>query len=136
MTDRDRESRDDRAGTVAMIAIGACALLYFAWAKLPQAFLVLPGAFIGAAAAFAPGSDGPTWRAVAVKLIASGIVVGIAFALLAGPLGVDDQLHRFTRAWGREPSLDIALKRPWAVIPFGSAFLLVGLGAPLLWRAK
>ncbi len=136
MTGRDRQSHDDQAGTVAMIAIGACALLYFAWAKLPQAFLMLPGALIGTVATFVPGSDGPAGRDAAIKLIASGFVVGIAFVLLAAPLGVDHQLHRFTRAWDRGASLDVALKRPWAIIPLGSAVLLVGIGAPLLWRAK
>ena len=136
MAGRDEKRREDETGTYVMISLGLCAIGWAIWAKLPQLAFLLVGGGIGAAASFWPRSDGPAWRAVGVKLVAAGVVVGCAFALLDGPIGADAQMRRFNRAWGEEATAAAALKHPWAVIPLGSAFMLTGLGSALIWRAK
>lgn len=133
MTGRDDKQENDLwTGVGVLVIVGAIAAL--AWVKIPLAFLLIPGAIAGAAANYSPRFNGPDGRAFGVKLVATGIVVGVVFYFLSDPLGADAQVRRFNRALHAGPQLATFTKHPWAVVPIGSAFLAVGFGAPLVWR--
>lgn len=130
------ENNNDEAANWLMIGLGLCAIAWFIWMKLPQLVLLPVGALVACLATFAPGSEGPAWRAAGIKLIAAGLIVAVAFLLFWGPIGADAQMRRFIRAWNDGSKPAAVLKHPWAVIPPGSAFLLAGAGSILVWRTK
>lgn len=135
MTGRERDQENDLWMGVGIIgAAGVIAAVL--WAKIPLALLLIPGAIVGAAATYLPRFDGPDGRTFGVKMIATGLLVGVLFYFLSAPLGADAQVRRFNRALHESPELATFTKHPWAVIPLGSAFLAGGFGAPLVWRAS
>ena len=135
MTGKEQENDNDLWVGVGLVVLAAAAAA-FLWAKIPLAFLLIAGALAGAIATFMPRFDGPDRRRLGIKLIATGLLVGLAFYFLSGPIGADAQVRRFNRALHESRELVTFTKHPWAVVPVGSAFLSVGFGGALLWRAS
>ncbi|MGH2953012.1 MAG: hypothetical protein ACRDK9_03190 [Solirubrobacterales bacterium] len=133
---REREREDALGLFIGALAVAA----FFVWVA-PQALAAIPGWVVGAGYPWQRPDDSDErrhWRTVGAWLLVAGTALAAAYFLLAGRLGADRELRRFSRQWDgfSDAAWQTLAAHPWGWLPLSCAAALGAWGLALVWRSR